>query len=123
MKRLISFGLVLVALCFGSWPARAHYNMLLPETASAKRGDTVAFLYQWGHPFEHQLFEAPAPRSVSVLHPDGKKSDLTDTLEKSSVPAADGKGVTAWRFRFKAEQRGDYVLVLTTQPIWMEEEQ
>ncbi len=123
MKLATAAGMALLALCLSKEPGRAHYNMLLPDTASAKRGDTVAFLYQWGHPFEHQLFDAPAPRTVSVLHPDGKKSDLTDMLEKGSVPAADGKGVAAWRFRFKAEQRGDYVFVLTTQPIWMEEEQ
>jgi len=122
MKRLISLGLVLVAFCFASWPARAHYNMLLPETASAKRGDTVAFLYQWGHPFEHQLFDAPAPRSLWVLSPDGKKSDLISTLEKAAVPGAEGKTVTAWRFRFKPEQRGDYVILLAAEPIWMEEE-
>src|SRR5438105_15841586 len=101
-------GMTLLMLCLATEPGRAHYNMLLPETASAKRGDTVTFLYQWGHPFEHQLFDAPAPKSVSVLHPDGKKSDLTSTLEKSSVSAGDGKRVTAWQFRFKAEQRGDY---------------
>src|SRR3979490_534019 len=109
MKRLIFFGLVLVALCFSSWPARAHYNMLLPESASAKRGDTVAFTYQWGHPFEHQLFDAPSPKSVVVLAPDGKQSDLTSTLEKTTIAAADGKEVTAWRFRFKVDLRGDYV--------------
>jgi len=123
MKRLISLGLVLVAFCFSSWPARAHYNMLLPETASAKRGDTVAFLYQWGHPFEHQLFDAPAPRSLWALSPDGKKLDLSSTLEKVAVPGAEGKTVTAWRFRFKPEQRGDYVFLLAAEPIWMAEEQ
>ena len=116
-------GMTLLMLCLATEPGRAHYNMLLPETASARRGDTVAFLYQWGHPFEHQLFDAPAPRSVFVVQPDGKKTDLTSALVKSTASVADGKSVTAWRFGFKAEQRGDYVFVLTTQPIWMEEEQ
>src|SRR5882762_5981767 len=123
MKRVISLGIVLVVFCLSSWPARAHYNMLLPETASARRGDTIAFLYQWGHPFEHQLFDAPAPRSLWALSPDGKKLDLTSTVEKVAVLGAEGKSVTAWRFRFKPEQRGDYIFRLSAEPIWMEEEQ
>ena len=42
-------------------PASAHFNMLLPQTTGAKKGSPVMLLYQWGHPFEHQLFDAPAP--------------------------------------------------------------
>jgi uncharacterized GH25 family protein len=37
--------------------------------------------------------------------------------------ASGAKGVTAYRLRFTPEQRGDYTLVLTTPPIWMEEDQ
>ncbi|HEV3116992.1 MAG TPA: DUF4198 domain-containing protein [Gemmataceae bacterium] len=115
---------VLFAVVCASAPAaQAHYNMLLPQSASAKRGDTVVFTYQWGHPFEHQLFDAPSPKSVVVLTPDGKQAELTSTLEKTYIPAAHGKEVTAWRFRFKADLRGDYVFFLSTPPIWMEEEQ
>lgn len=112
---LILFGL------FAS-SADAHFNMLLPQPASTKRGEPVTFLYQWGHPFEHQLFDAPAPAGLSVLAPDGKKTDLVKTLEKTTVPGTDGKKVIAYRFRLTPEQRGDYLLVLTTPPIWMEEE-
>src|SRR5262245_27829002 len=49
-----------------------HYNMLLPDKASAAKGETVQFLYQWGHPSEHELFDAPAPEGVTVIAPDGK---------------------------------------------------
>src|SRR5437660_12159812 len=93
IKRATAAGMALLALCLSKEAGRAHYNMLLPDTASAKRGNIVAFWYQWGHRFEHQLFDAAAPRAVSVLHPDAKKSDATDTIDKRSVPAADGKGV------------------------------
>ncbi len=101
---------------------RAHYNMLLPETASAKRKQAVAILYQWGHPFEHQLFDAPAPESVVVVGPDGKKADLTRELEKVPVAGTDGKKAGAYRFRFTPPRRGDYQLVLRTPPIWMADE-
>ena len=123
MRRPAYLTMLFAAVCIMVPAARAHYNMLLPESASAKRGDTVAFTYQWGHPFEHQLFDAPSPKSIVVLAPDGKQSDLTRTLEKTTIPAADGKEVAAWRFRFKVDLRGDYVFLLSTPLIWMEEEQ
>jgi cobalt/nickel transport protein len=100
----------------------AHYNMLLPEKASAAKGDTVQFLYQWGHPFEHELFDAPMPEGVTVIAPDGKATAYPgDFLQKITVPAGDKK-VTAYRFSYKPDQRGDYVFWLKLPPIWMEEE-
>ncbi|HTU91657.1 MAG TPA: DUF4198 domain-containing protein [Gemmataceae bacterium] len=101
--------------------AAAHFNMLLPQTASAKKGETLRITYQWGHPFEHQLFDAPQPRSLIVLSPDGKRIDLTDKLEKTTLKAG-SKEATAYQLRFTPQQRGDYVFVLRTPPIWMEED-
>ena len=97
--------------------------MLLPEKASVKKDEAVTLTYQWGHPFEHQLFDAPAPEKLTVLAPDGKATDLTKSLEKTTVPAAEGKKVTAYQLKFTPEQRGDYVFLLQTRPIWMEEEE
>jgi cobalt/nickel transport protein len=96
--------------------------MLLPAKASVKKDEAVTLTYQWGHPFEHQLFDAPAPDKLTVLAPDGKASDLTKSLEKTTVPA-EGKKVTAYQLKFTPEQRGDYVFVLQTPPIWMAEEE
>jgi cobalt/nickel transport protein len=114
---LAAFGLVLAASL-----GQAHFNMLLPQAAAAKKGSAVTLLYQWGHPFEHQLFDAPLPRRLVVFGPDGKEVDLTKTLEKVTSVVPKGKGVTAFRLRFTPEQRGDYTFVLTTPPIWMEED-
>jgi uncharacterized GH25 family protein len=97
--------------------------MLLPDKPSVKKGEEVIFTYQWGHPFEHQLFDAPKPKSIYALSPDGKQADLMKTLEKATVPSGDKKEVTVYRFHFKPAERGDYVFVLTTPPIWMEDEQ
>jgi cobalt/nickel transport protein len=102
--------------------AGAHFNMLLPQTASARKGERVLLLYQWGHPFEHQLFDAPRPDTLFVVGPDGKRTDLASSLEKITVPA-EGKPVTAYRLPFTPEQRGDFVFVLETPAIWMEEEE
>jgi cobalt/nickel transport protein len=103
-------------------PAAAHYNMLLPSASSAKKGEAVTLVYQWGHPFEHQLFDAPTPQSLFVVAPDGKKIDLTKSLTRTSVVSGDDKHA-AFQVRFTPEQRGDYVFVLRTPPIWMQEEQ
>ncbi len=122
MKRLL-FPLAATLVAVSAGPAGAHYNMLLPERHSVKKDEAVTLTYQWGHPFEHQLFDAPAPEKLTVLAPDGKATDLTKSLEKTTVPAAEGKKVTAYQLKFTPEQRGDYVFVLQTPPIWMEEEE
>jgi|SRR5579875_386225 cobalt/nickel transport protein len=101
--------------------AAAHFNMLLPQTASAKKGETLTITYQWGHPFEHQLFDAPQPQSLVVLDPDGKRVELTDQLVKTTRQAGT-REVTVYQLRFTPQQRGDYVFVLRTPPIWMEED-
>jgi uncharacterized GH25 family protein len=95
--------------------------MLLPQSASAKKGETVTITYQWGHPFEHQLFDAPQPENLLVLLPDGKRIDLTDNLVKTTSKAGD-KEATAYQLRFTPQERGDHVFVLRTPPIWMEED-
>src|SRR5262249_44403221 len=123
MCRLIL--LVIVSLFAFVSPSAAHYSMLLPDNWSAKKGESVTLTYQWGHPFEHQLFDAPAPEYVAVRTPDGtpddKWIDLTKSLEKVTLPGGEKK-VTAYRLKFTPEQRGDYVFVLRTPPIWMEED-
>jgi uncharacterized GH25 family protein len=119
MRRLIL--LALVSLFAFVSPSTAHYHMLLPDNWSGKKDEPVTFTYQWGHPFEHQLFDAPAPEEVVIIAPDGKSSDVTKTLEKITVPSGEQK-VTAYRFKFTPDQRGDYVVVLRTPPIWMKDE-
>jgi uncharacterized GH25 family protein len=101
--------------------AAAHFNMLLPQTASAKKGETLTITYQWGHPFEHQLFDAPQPQSLIVLSPDGKRIELTDKLVKTTGKTG-VKEATVYQLHFTPQQRGDYVFMLQTPPIWMEED-
>ncbi len=119
MRRLIL--LVFVSLFAFVSPSAAHYQMLLPENWSVKKDQKVKITYQWGHPFEHQLFDAPAPERVVIIAPDGKGSELAKAPEKITVPSGDNK-VTAYRFQFTPDQRGDYVVVLQTPPIWMKDE-
>src|SRR5262249_49141208 len=57
-----------------------------------------------------------------VYAPDGTTAELGKTLEKVTLVTADKKQATGYRFRFTPKERGDYTFVLTTPPIWMEEE-
>jgi cobalt/nickel transport protein len=116
-------GIVVVLVSMLGARSPAHFNMLLPRPSSAKKGEVVTVFYYWGHPFEHQLFDAPAPESVLAITPGGHKIDLKQSLEKIAKRAADGNKVTAYQLRFAPEQRGDYLLILNTPAIWMEEDQ
>jgi hypothetical protein len=126
-------GLVLLA-SLALWPASsidAHVSMLLPSSPCVKKGEEVTFTYQWGHPFEHQLFDAPRPESLYVRVP-GKPGasfpwgstcvDLGVALQKTERSGAEGKPVTVWHFRYVPQERGDYVFVLTTVPLLIKEE-
>ncbi len=123
MRRFISAALVIVVPCLLTSAAQGHFNMLLPQIVPPPRaGEAVPFVYQWGHPFEHELFDAPMPESVFALSPRGKKTDLTRTLTPIKLAAADNKQVGGYRFAFTPEERGDHVFILNTPPIWMEED-
>jgi cobalt/nickel transport protein len=121
MIRQYLFGALL--LCTAASSSPAHYNMLLPASASAKKGEEVVFIYQWGHPYEHELFDAPKPEKVNVLFPDGEThKDLTATLEAFKQVGGGDKRITTWRFKFTPQQRGDHTFFLETPPIWLEPE-
>ncbi len=113
-------GIALFALVLAASTSFAHYNMLLPDKPWANKGDKVTFTYQFGHPFEHELFDAPEPKAVIVILPDDKTQKL-EKFTKLSVPGADGKKVTAFSFVYEPAMRGDHTFVLQTPPIWMEE--
>jgi nickel transport protein len=102
--------------------ANAHFQMLLPSAASGSTDQEVTVIYQWGHPYEHQLFDAPKPEAVVAVAPDGTRFNLADRLRKTEVPGEGNRAATTYQFSFTPRQRGDHVLTLTTAPIWMEEE-
>ena len=115
------FHLVAAAVLAGASPASAHYNMLLPSSSSGKKGEAVTFTYQWGHPYEHQLFDAPKPTKVAVRTPDGKLEDVTARLEQVALDGDKGKAA-GWRFAYTPQQRGDFVFVLQAAPVFLEED-
>src|SRR5689334_9676352 len=97
--------------------------MLFPGSWSAKKRDSVTITYQWGHPFEHQLFDAPVPEAVTVVSPGGAALDLNKSRQEARIAGEGEKKSAAHRFQFTPDERGDYLIVLHVPPIWMEEEQ
>jgi cobalt/nickel transport protein len=121
MFRRTARGAVFLALCWQAF-ATAHFHMLFPETASAVTGKPVSFVFQFGHPFEHELFETAVPEKVVMFSPDRQQTVLTGSLQKTTFKGADQKEVTAYRFFFTPEKRGDYTCVATAALVWMEHE-
>jgi cobalt/nickel transport protein len=112
-----------IVFALAASPASAHYQMLLPDKPALKKGETVTVVYQWGHPYEHQLFDAPKPTGFVVITPGGKRVELLTRLEAIEVPGEEGKKVKAWRVQYTPEERGDHVFVLHADAIFLEEEE
>jgi cobalt/nickel transport protein len=122
MKGAVWFASTLVLFGGGGAAALAHFSMLLPQAASAQRAQTVLVVFQWGHPFEHELFDAPPPQGAFVLTPDQRQIGLEKALKKITVQYGEKKAV-AYQVRFTPQERGDYTFVLINPPMWMEEYQ
>ena len=102
--------------------ASAHYHMLLPDKPAVKAGEAVTLTYQFGHPFEHELFDTAEPEAVFVIAPDGTKTDLKKELKKATADAAEGKKVTCYTLAFTPPKRGDYVVVAVSPAVKVEGE-
>lgn len=97
--------------------ASAHYHMLLPDKRSVKADEAVTFTYQFGHPFEHELFDTAEPEAVYAIHPDGTRTDLKKGLKKTAADGPEGKTVTGYMFGFTPAKRGDYVVVAVSPAV------
>jgi cobalt/nickel transport protein len=95
--------------------------MLFPDgkmpVGSAKK---VVLTYRWGHPFEHDLFDAEKPIELVVVDPTGEKKTIDNLKEYKT------EGKTGYRFAFERpsdpEAIGDYVFAATTPEVFMPEE-
>src|SRR4051794_38353089 len=103
---MIRSSLALLVLLAGVSAAPAHFGMLFPSVVNASRDDAVDFHFQWGHPYEHQIFDAPQPTSLEVLTPDGKRLDLTKSLTKVTQTGFEGKKVAGYCFVYKPQTLG-----------------
>ena len=120
--RFFSMATLLVLSAAWIAPAQAHYHMLIPNKASAKTDESIGFAYQFGHPYEHQLFDTHKPTELYVLSPDGTKTDLLAKLEKIEADGGEGKKVTGYKFVFTPAKRGDYTFVAVSPEVKVEGE-
>lgn len=117
MLRLCALLLFLAAL-----PANAHYHILLPDNHSIKKGEKVVIAYQFGHPFECELFDTAKPVRAVAFQPDGKSVDLLPSMTKIEGVTAGNKKVNSYQLIFQPSERGDFTIVVESPPIWMADE-
>jgi cobalt/nickel transport protein len=114
------FTLVIATAALAACPAAAHYHLLLPATRSVEPDQPIQVMLAWGHPFEHQLFDAAKPARLAVIGPDGTATDLTPRL--STTRFGGKSGPAAFAVSFTPARRGDYLFVADAEPVWMAEE-
>lgn len=112
----------LLIVAIAASPALAHFHMLIPDRHSIKKDETVTLTYQFGHPFECELFDAEKPEKARAFAPDGREIDLLSKVEKIELPVRDGKKIAAYRVQFKPASRGDHTLIFESPPVWLDDE-
>lgn len=110
------FSLLSVLLWYGM--SLAHYHVVLPDKPLAKVNEKISFSVKFGHPFEHEFHELSPLQSITWTDPEGKTQTL-DTFEK--VLDKEGK-LEEVKFSMVPTKRGAYLVTVTSQPIWMEDE-
>jgi len=113
-------GLAIAVALLTTSPGRAHYHLLLPAKPSGEPDQPIRVTFAWGHPFEHQLFDAVKPARLIVIARDVAVTDLTRGV--TSTRFGGKSGPAAFAVSFTPARRGDHVLVAEAQPVWMAEE-
>jgi uncharacterized GH25 family protein len=103
-----------IALLVLASTGQAHYHMLIPDKPSAKKGEPVTVTFQFGHPFEGELSDMLPPLRVTLYGLGEAGTDVTKKLEKVALKGPKGKDVDAYRLKFTPDDRGDYVIEMTS---------
>ena len=114
MRRILS---ILVTLFLATYSS-AHYHILIPEKTTYQKDDTVILNFKFGHPFECELQDALKPEKVIIINPKGQSIDITSRFNLAKEKIAD-KEILYFKGDFKMEQRGDYIVIAKSQPVWM----
>lgn len=113
MRRIFSVFVILFLATYSS----AHYHILIPEKTTYQKDDTVVLNFKFGHPFECELQDALKPEKVIIINPKGQSIDITNRFNLAKEKAA--KETLYFKGDFKMEQRGDYIVIAKSQPVWM----
>ncbi len=111
------FLLTLLAVSLpASSPSFAHFIILLPGSPAVRARDQAAGEIVYGHPFEHELLDMVDPESLKITTPDGSVLDLTSQLTPKKKIDFSKKRITCYRFQFKPDERGDYLIDFSSKP-------
>ena len=119
MKRALCLLLAAIILPSLAW---AHFLIAIPEKGQGYglRGQELAFMILFGHPFEGILYDLKAPKGY-VVTPKNTKDKVS--LARITVKDyASGKKRFGYRITYLPTERGDYLLCLEGQPYLNEEE-
>ena len=94
--------------------ANAHFGSVIPDKqiVSDPKDSTLTITAAFNHTMEQAGMTMEKPKNFSVIV-DGKKTDLTNTLQKTQVLDKD-----AWMTQYKVARPGCYKFVLEPQPYW-----
>lgn len=98
-------------------PALGHFGMVIPSDNIITYEDkSVELELSFSHPFEGQGMDMARPEEFYVVK-DGERTDLLDSLEKTTVMKGQG-----WQTRYKVKRPGVYQFVMEPKPYWEEAE-
>lgn len=111
--RLITAVYIACLLVLATNPAYAHFGMVIPsQNIVTQEKNTVGITLSFSHPFEQTGMKLEKPVKFYVLK-DGKKTDLLDSLQETSV-----MDHTGWQTSFKANRPGIYQFIMEPKPYW-----
>lgn len=118
MRHLFSF---FVTLFFATCTF-AHFHILIPEKSSHQKGDVVVLNFKFGHPFESELQDALKPEKIILINPKGVSTEISNQFKPIKEKIA-GKEIVSFKGEFNADNRGDYIIIAKSQPVWMDSDQ
>jgi len=114
MKKGLVFGTCLALAILTAAPAMAHYGMIIPSDCMVMQGDdkTIRLTLSFSHPFEQigMVLDKPKVFGVATV---GKTSDLTGTLQKTTV-----MNQPAWTASYAVKRPGIHAFYMEPQPYW-----
>lgn len=112
MKHIVLF-LCVCALWLGATESQAHFGIVIPSasTVPQKENQPLEAIIAFAHPFTGQGLEMARPKNVFLAGPNGKRVDLTASLEPFRFMEKN-----AWKTAFKPERPGSWQIAVVPEP-------
>jgi len=120
MKKISLFSTTAFVLSFFVNSAWAHFGTIVPSDDIVTQEDskTIGLEVKFIHPMELHYMEMAKPKQFGVVH-DGKKQDLSATLQAAKKKSSDQKeAFTFWNADYPIRRPGDYTFFVEPTPYW-----